>query len=91
MERQLGIVGMEKRKGSIKMKHRLISIILAIGLLAPMACTNNQKLATLEASLAATQVLLVTLEAQDPSHSELYGAISLAISGLPQAFQKTAV
>jgi hypothetical protein len=73
------------------MKLYITSILLAIGLITQVACTQNQILASMEGALAATQVTLTVLEAENPANAPLYAEISDAISNLPSAFQATSI
>ena len=73
---------MMKSKGSMK----LATIVLVCLCLVFGACSSNQILVTLEASVAAAEVLINTLPGIDPA---LRASISAAISELPVAFQGT--
>ena len=70
------------------MKKTLVVIILVM--LALVACTPNQVLVTLEASVAATEALVVSLAATGNMDAATAAEITAAIVGLPAAFQGTA-
>ena len=67
--------------------------LLAASLLLPClfmgGCSQNETLAALEGSVAATEVLVATLSATGKITPAVAVQISHAIEGLPDAFQKT--
>ena len=66
------------------MKKTIASLAL---LLALAGCTSNQILITMEASVAAAELLVNTLPNVPP---EVRSGVSAAVAELPQAFQATA-
>ncbi len=67
---------------------KLIAVALAMALL--VGCTQNQILASLEASVAATEVLVATLQMMGKISPKTADQIELAIAGLPAAYRETA-
>lgn len=67
---------------------KLTAVILAMAFL--MGCSQNQILLTLEASVAATETLVATLQVAGKIDAATASAIENAIAGLPAAYQETA-
>ena len=67
---------------------KLTAVALALAFLT--GCTQNQILATLEASVAATETLVSALQAGGKIDPTVASAIEGAVAGLPAAFQETA-
>ena len=67
---------------------KLTETILAMAFL--MGCSQSQILLTLEASVAATEALVATLQQSGKIDPATANAIENAIAGLPAAFQDTA-
>jgi hypothetical protein len=64
--------------------------IVALAMVALMGCTPNQILATLEASVAATESLVASLQIAGKLSPTAANAIENAIAGLPAAYRETA-
>ncbi len=62
----------------------------ALALAFLMGCTQNQILATLEASVAATETLVAALQVAGKIDTSVASEIESAIAGLPAAFRETA-
>ena len=67
---------------------KLAAMALALAFL--MGCTQNQILATLEASVAATETLVAALQVAGRIDPPVANEIENAIAGLPAAFRETA-
>lgn len=67
---------------------KLTAMALALAFL--MGCTQSQILATLEASVTATEALVAALQAGGKISPEVANEIERAIAGLPAAYQSTA-
>lgn len=66
---------------------KLTAAALAMALL--MGCTQNQVLATLQASVAATETLVAALQVSGKIDAGVASEIENAIAALPQAYQET--
>jgi hypothetical protein len=64
--------------------------IVALAMVLLAGCTQNQVLVSLEASVAATETLVASLEVAGEISPAIAGEIENAIAGLPAAFQETA-
>ena len=64
--------------------------VVAPAMVALAGCSQNQVLASLEASVAATEALVVTLQATGKMSPATASEIESAIAGLPVAFRQTA-
>ena len=64
--------------------------IVALAMVALMGCTQNQILATLEASVAATESLVASLQIAGKLNPTVADAIENAIADLPAAYRETA-
>ena len=73
----------------MKTRSRLQLATLILALLALFGCTSSQVLVTLEASVAATEALVVSLAATGNMSPVTAAQITAAIVGLPAAFQGT--
>ncbi len=67
---------------------KLTAVALALAFL--MGCTQNQILATLEASVAATETLVAALQVAGKIDPSIANEIENAIASLPAAFRETA-
>jgi hypothetical protein len=63
---------------------------VALATVMLVGCTQSQILITLEASVAATEALIATLEVTGKISPATAGAIETAITGLPAAYAETA-
>lgn len=63
---------------------------VALAMVALAGCSQDQVLASLEASVAATEALVVTLQATGQMNPTTASEIESAIAGLPAAFRETA-
>ena len=70
------------------MKNLSLSLILCLSLILG-GCTTDQRLTTLEASIAASTVLFKTLQGSDPAHAAIYNDLVQATQNLPLAFEQT--
>jgi hypothetical protein len=64
--------------------------VLIVAMVCLAGCSQQQVLASLEASVAATEVLVGTLQATGRIDSTIASQIESAIAGLPTAYQETA-
>jgi len=64
--------------------------VTALAMAFLIACTQNQILATLEASVAATETLVATLQVAGKIDPAVANEIENAIAGLPAAYRQTA-
>lgn len=64
--------------------------VLIVAMVCLAGCSQQQVLASLEASVAATEVLVGTLQATGRIDSTIASEIETAIAGLPTAYQETA-
>lgn len=63
--------------------------IAALAMLTLAGCTQDQVLASLEASVAATETLVATLQASGKISPTTASEIENAVAGLPAAFRET--
>lgn len=64
--------------------------VLVVAMVCLAGCSQEQVLASLEASVAATEVLVGTLQATGRINATTASKIEVAIAGLPTAYQQTA-
>jgi hypothetical protein len=65
-------------------------VIAALAMVLLVGCTQGQILASLEASVAATEVLVAALQVAGKISPTVADEIETAIAGLPAAYQETA-
>jgi hypothetical protein len=65
-------------------------VIVALAMVLLVGCSQSQILASLESSVAATEVLVATLQAAGKISPTVAGEIENAIAGLPAAYRETA-
>jgi hypothetical protein len=65
-------------------------VIVALAMVLLVGCSQSQILASLESSVAATEVLVVTLQAAGKISPTVADEIENAIAGLPAAYRETA-
>jgi len=63
--------------------------IVALAMVVLVGCTQDQVLASLEASVAATEALVATLQASGKISPAIASEIENAVAGLPSAFRET--
>jgi hypothetical protein len=71
------------------MKQKIMSIFTVLVMLVTSACTQDQRITSLEGVIDSLELLLPILEATNPQNANLYAMIGSAISGLPTALQQT--
>ena len=71
------------------MKQKITCIFTVLVMLVSSACTNDQRITSLEAVIDSLEILLPILEAANPQNATIYAMIDSAISGLPLALQET--